>query len=341
MTSPEKFRPRTIVIAEIGVNHNGDLGLAKDLVRAARDAGADYAKFQTFSSAELATAEAPLALYQEASTAAGSQRGLLAGLELPLGDFVELRDFCLAEGIGFLTTAHDFGSLEFVLELGLDFIKVPSGDLTNLLLFERIGREDTPVILSTGMGYLNEVQSAIVELERAGLDRDKVTVLQCTTNYPAPLEEANLRAMVAMGESLSVKIGYSDHTEGAIASVAAVALGATIIEKHLTLDQSMAGPDHSASANPEQFTELVTLIRGVEAALGDSEKEPSRSELVNRDVVRKSIVALRQIAQGEVFSEANIGVKRPGTGISPMRWHEVLGRSAHRDFSADELIELP
>jgi N-acetylneuraminate synthase len=331
----------TAVIAEIGVNHNGDLKTARNLVLAARDAGADYAKFQTFSADDLATEGAPVAAYQEKSARDLSQRDMLRGLELSQGDFAELKGVCESSGIGFLTTAHDFASLDFVLGLRLDYIKIPSGDLTNLPFLERISAEGTPVILSTGMGELREVEAALLVLEQSGLSREMVTVLQCTTNYPAPLEEANLRAMVAMGENLAVKVGYSDHTQGTAASIAAVALGATVIEKHLTLDQSMPGPDHSASSTPEEFADMVASIRAVELALGSSEKAPAFSESANRDVVRKSIVAVRPIVKGEVFSPQNIGVKRPGTGISPMAWHEVVGLSAYRDFAVDDLIELP
>lgn len=331
----------TVVIAEIGVNHNGDLHTARSLVLAARDAGADYAKFQTFSADDLATEGAPVAAYQEKSASDLSQRNMLRGLELSQGDFAELKGFCESSGIGFLTTAHDFVSLAFVLGLGLDYIKVPSGDLTNLPFLERIAGEGTPIILSTGMGDLREVEAALLVLENSGLSRDMVTVLQCTTNYPAPLEEANLRAMVAIGDNLAVKVGYSDHTQGTAASIAAVALGATVIEKHLTLDQSMPGPDHSASSTPEEFADMVASIRAVELALGSSEKAPTVSEFANRDVVRKSIVAVRPIVKGEVFSPQNIGVKRPGTGLSPMAWHEVVGLSADRDFAVDDMIELP
>jgi N-acetylneuraminate synthase len=333
--------PPTVVIAEIGVNHNGDLGIAKSLILAAQSAGANYAKFQTFSAADLVTETAPVAEYQEKAAGELTQREMLSDLELSHPDFSELRDFCGATGIGFLTTAHDFASLDFVLGLGLDFIKVPSGDLTNLPFLERIAQEAIPVILSTGMGYLDEVEGALGVLERSGLPRPMVTVLQCTTNYPAPLEEANLRAMVSMGERLGVKVGYSDHTEGSAASIAAVALGATVIEKHLTLDRSMPGPDHSASANPEEFARMVASIRAVESAMGSPKKAPTTSEAPNRDIVRKSLVALGPISSGEVFSVDNVGVKRPGTGLSPMMWHEVLGLVAPRDFNSDEFIELP
>ena len=339
--SPDTKAPRTVVIAEIGVNHNGDVAAAKQLISAARDAGADYAKFQTFSADDLVTADAAVATYQQPAAGGGTQQDMLRSLELTHDDFRELKAFCQSLGIGFLTTAHDFRSLDFVLGLDLDYIKIPSGDLTNRPLLERVAGEGTKIILSTGMGSFDEVAQAVEVLEHSGLNREMVTVLQCTTNYPAPLEEANLSAMVSMGEQLAVGIGYSDHTDGNDTSVAAVALGARIIEKHLTLDRSLPGPDHAASANPSEFAAMVRSIRAVEKALGSDVKAPGPTETPNRDIVRKSLVALMPIGTGDDFTSENIGVKRPGTGISPMRWHEVVGTTAHRDFQVDELIELP
>jgi N,N'-diacetyllegionaminate synthase len=339
--SPDTKAPRTVVIAEIGVNHNGDVAAAKQLISAARDAGADYAKFQTFSADDLVTADAAVATYQQPAAGGGTQQDMLRSLELTHDDFRELKAFCQSLGIGFLTTAHDFRSLDFVLGLDLDYIKIPSGDLTNRPLLERVAAEGTKIILSTGMGSFDEVAQAVEVLEHSGLNREMVTVLQCTTNYPAPLEEANLSAMVSMGEQLAVGIGYSDHTDGNDTSVAAVALGARIIEKHLTLDRSLPGPDHAASANPSEFAAMVRSIRAVEKALGSDVKAPGPTETPNRDIVRKSLVALMPIGTGDDFTSENIGVKRPGTGISPMRWHEVVGTTAHRDFQVDELIELP
>jgi N,N'-diacetyllegionaminate synthase len=333
--------PHTVVIAEIGVNHNGDVALAKHMISAARDAGADYAKFQTFSAEALVTSDAGVAAYQQPAARGGTQQEMLRCLELTHADFREIKAFSESLGIGFLTTAHDFMSLDFVLTLNLDYLKIPSGDLTNRPLLERVAGEGTKIILSTGMGSFDEVAQAVDVLEQSGLNRELVTVLQCTTNYPAPLEEANLRAMVSMGEQLAVGIGYSDHTDGSDASVAAVALGARIIEKHLTLDRSMPGPDHAASADPAGFAAMVCSIRAVETALGSAVKAPGETEAPNRDIVRKSLVALRPIGAGDEFTSQNIGVKRPGTGISPMRWHDVVGATAHRDFQADELIDLP
>lgn len=337
-----KFLQRSpaIVIAEIGVNHNGDLDIARELVLAARDAGADYAKFQTFRAEELVTPEAGVADYQRVSVGEISQRDMLTSLQLSHQDFRDLKSFCETAGIGFLTTAHDFESMEFVFGLNLDFIKVPSGDLTNRPFLESVGKQGTPILLSTGMGTYKEVEDALEVLEGVGLDRDQVTVLQCTTNYPAPLEEANVLAMVEMGKRLSVPVGYSDHTSGSEAALAAVALGARVIEKHFTLDKSLPGPDHAASADIAELQGLVQRIRSLEIALGSPEKNPSPTEAPNRLVVRKSLVALRSIQRGEIFSSQNVGVKRPGTGISPMLWHDVIGTVAHRSFSADDLIEL-
>ena len=333
--------PHTVVIAEVGVNHNGDVALAKQIISAARDAGADFAKFQTFGADDLVTADAGVAAYQQPAARGGTQQDMLRSLELTHDDFHELKAFCQSLGIGFLTTAHDFRSLDFVLSLNLDYIKIPSGDLTNRPMLERVACKGIRTILSTGMGSFGEVAQAVEVLEQSGLNREMVTVLQCTTNYPAPLEEANLRAMVSMGEQLAVGIGYSDHTDGNDTSVAAVALGARIVEKHLTLDRSLPGPDHAASANPSEFAAMVRSIRAVEIALGTDVKAPGLTEAPNRDVVRKSLVALMPIGAGDEFTSENIGVKRPGTGISPMRWHDIVGGTAHRDFQVDELIELP
>ena len=339
--SPNTQAPPTVVIAEIGVNHNGDIAVAKQLIVAAHDAGADYAKFQTFSAGDLVIANSGVAMYQQLAARGGTQQDMLRSLELTHDDFVELKAFCQSLGIGFLTTAHDFRSLDFVMSLNLDYIKIPSGDLTNRPLLERVAGEGTKIILSTGMGSFDEVAQAVEVLEQSGSNREMVTVLQCTTNYPAPLEEANLRAMLSMAEQLGVGIGYSDHTDGNDTSIAAVALGALMIEKHLTLDRSLPGPDNAASANPSEFTAMVRSIRAVEIALGSDVKAPGPTEAPNRDIVRKSLVALKPIGAGDEFTSHNVGVKRPGTGISPMRWHEVVGGTAHRDFQVDELIDLP
>lgn len=331
----------TVVIAEIGVNHNGSMDLAKELVRHAHAAGADYAKFQTFRAENLASQDAPLANYQQTSLDDGSQRKLLKQLELADDDFLELKQYSSEVGVGFITTAHDLESAEFVLSMNLDFVKVPSGDVTNLPFLERVALAGRPVLLSTGMANYDEVQAAVTALTSAGLNPQEVTIMQCTTEYPAPADEANLLAMVAMGGKLNVPVGYSDHTLGHITAVAAVALGARVIEKHLTLDKTLPGPDHSASLEPDEFREMVQAIRTVEVALGDGLKKTQPSEAQNRDIVRKSIVAKRFISQGEQFKKESLAVMRPGFGLSPMLWHEVIGEVAHRDFQPDEPIELP
>jgi N,N'-diacetyllegionaminate synthase len=328
------------VIAEIGVNHNGFLAVAQQLVREVAAAGADYAKFQTFRAGELASPGAKLAKYQTTNSNFESQFALLKSLELTDSDFLTLQKTCEDNGVGFLSTAHDFESAEFLFGLRLDYIKVPSGDLTNVRFLELVATQLAPVLLSTGMATMAEVQMALQVLESGGLPRDMVTVLQCTTNYPAPVDEANLRAMVTMGAELGVSIGYSDHTIGVDASLAAVALGASVIEKHVTLDRKMPGPDHAASIESKEFRALVRSIRLVESALGSPQKGPTASEEAQRAVVRKSIMASRQILAGERFTEENVTLKRPGTGISAARWHEVLGTIARRDYHPDDMVEM-
>ena len=328
------------VIAEIGVNHNGSLESAQRLVDACSDAGADLAKFQTFRASDLASVDAPLADYQKTSSGSRGQRDLLASLELSQEQFLELRDYCHERNIGFLTTAHDFTSAEFVMDLKSDFIKVPSGDLTNLPFLQLVGRQGAPVLLSTGASDLAEVGEAINVLESAGLARSHLTIMQCTTEYPAPASEANLLAMVEMGKRWGVAIGFSDHTAGDTAAIAAVALGATVLEKHITLDRSMTGPDHAASLEPSEFSRLVASVRRVRELRGESEKAVTPSEEKNRDVVRKSIVASRRIRTGDLLHDGHLGVTRPGTGVSPMRWPEVVGTRAHRGYLPGEMIEL-
>jgi N,N'-diacetyllegionaminate synthase len=333
-------RSGTIVIAEIGVNHNGSIDMAKELIQHAHAAGADYAKFQTFRSESLASANAPLAGYQKASSGHDSQQGLLKQFELSDAAFVELQQYASQVGIGFLTTGHDQESAEFVLGMKLDFVKIPSGDITNLPFLERVARAGQAVLLSTGMANYDEVEAAVRVLTSGGIGKNDVTVMQCTTEYPAPVEEANLLAMVAMGERLTVPIGYSDHTLGHVTAVAAVALGARVIEKHLTSDRTLPGPDHSASLEPDEFKAMVDAIRTVEVALGDGVKKTQPSEVQNKNIVRKSIAAKAMIKQGERFEEENLVAMRPGFGLSPMMWHEVVGKVAARDFHPDEPIEL-
>ena len=330
-----------LIIAEAGVNHNGDLALAKSLIDAAAEAGADIVKFQTFKADRLATPAATKADYQNRTTdAAESQREMLRRLELTPEMHVELQAHCQARNIAFLSTGFDIESIDYLAGIGLRCFKIPSGEITNLPYLRHIGAYGGEVILSSGMASLDEVRDAVRALETAGTGRDRIVVLHCTTEYPAPVEDVNLRAMRAMGESLGVRVGYSDHTRGIEVAIAAVALGAVVIEKHFTLDRDLPGPDHQASLEPAELKALVHSIRNVEMALGDGVKRPTAGEAKNRLVVRKSIVASRSIAAGEVFGEHNLTTKRPGNGLSPMRWDEVVGQCARRHFAVDELIEL-
>ena len=332
---------KTLIIAEAGVNHNGDMGIACRLIDAAADAGADIVKFQTFSAERLVTKEAQKASYQKATTNPDeSQFSLLKALELSHEQHIFLKEYCDKRSIEFFSTAFDIEGLDYLMSLGFDRTKIPSGEITNLPYLRKVGDFGQQVILSTGMSSLEEIDAAIVVLEKAGTPRQLVTVLHCNTEYPTPFQDVNLLAMNSIRNALGVKVGYSDHTKGIEVSIAAVALGAEVIEKHITLDRKMSGPDHLASIEPNELKEMVSAIRNIEVALGDGIKKPSASELKNRPVARKSIVALRNIVKGEVFDDKNLTVKRPGTGISPMQWDEVLGRHAQRDFLIDELIDL-
>jgi len=332
---------KTLVIAEAGVNHNGQLKLAKQLVAAAAAAGADLIKFQSFAAGSLVAQGAPKARYQEVTT--GSTEGqyeMVKRLELSRADHEELLAECRRHGIDFFSTAFDAENFDMLTGLGLGMVKIASGEITNLPLLRYMTRLRKPVLLSTGMARLGEIEDAIEVVEAAGTPRDLITLLHCTTEYPAPPAEVNLRAMVAMKHAFGVQVGYSDHTRGIEMPIAAVALGARVIEKHFTLDHSLPGPDHQASLEPDDLAAMVSAIRNVEQALGDGIKRPTASEIRNRSVARKSLVAARPIAAGEVFTAENVGAKRPGTGISPMRWDEVMGRTAPRAFAADELIAL-
>jgi N,N'-diacetyllegionaminate synthase len=332
---------KTLIIAEAGVNHNGDMAMAMQLIAAAKSAGADIVKFQTFKTGNLVTKLADKAEYQKSTTSASeNQYEMIRKLELSQADHEMLIDECQRQGIRFLSTAFDTESFDMLLSLGLDQVKIPSGELTNLPLLRYMTRLGMPVMLSTGMATLGEIETAIEEIELAGTQRDRITVLHCTTEYPAPMEDVNLRAMVSMKAALGVEVGYSDHTPGIEIPIAAVALGARVIEKHFTLNRTLPGPDHQASLEPHELKAMVDAIRNVEIALGDGVKRPSASELKNKPIARKSLVAIKSIRAGETFSAENIGTKRPGNGISPMRWDEVIGRPAPRDFAIDELIEL-
>ena len=335
MTSSTK----TLIIAEAGVNHNGDLELAKQLIDAAADADADVVKFQTFQANQLVTNQAEQALYQQKAIGKKqSQLSMLQQLELKPDQHEELINYCKHKNIEFLSTAFDSESIELLASLQIKRWKIPSGEITNLPYLRRIGSQREPIILSTGMANLGEIEAAIKVLEKAGSSRNQITVLHCTTEYPAPFEEVNLRAMRSIAEAFGVDVGYSDHTKGIAIPIAAVGMGATIIEKHLTLDRNLPGPDHKASLEPTDFAAMVCGIRSVEKALGDGIKQPTVSEEANLKVVRKSLVAARPIRSGEIFSANNITAKRPGTGISPMHWDDWIGRQASRDFSTDELI---
>lgn len=330
----------TLVIAEAGVNHNGDLNLAFRLVEAAANAGADVVKFQTFDAKQLATAGAGKASYQKELTGeVESQRDMLQRLQLTKEDHLRLINHCRQIGIEFLSTAFDPDSIELLSSLNIQRWKIPSGEITNLPYLRKIGCLKQPVILSTGMASLGDIESAIDVLEQAGTLRNQITVLHCTTEYPAPLDEVNLCAMQTIGKAFGVLVGYSDHTEGIAIPIAAVAMGANVIEKHLTLDRTMEGPDHRASLEPDQFASMVQGIRSVELALGDGIKRPTVSERANLPIVRKSIVASRPIQVGEPFTAENITAKRPGIGISPMHWDAQIGRVARRAYAPDELIE--
>lgn len=329
------------VIAEAGVNHNGSLDTALALVDAAASAGADAVKFQTFRADALVAAGAPKAAYQQATTSAEeSQLDMIRHLELDEEAHVALIARARDRGIEFLSAPFDLESVEMLARLGLGTFKLPSGAVTDLPLLRAVGRLGIAVILSTGMATLDEVRAALEALEAAGTSRMQVTVLHCTTEYPADPADVNLHAMRTMAEELGVAVGYSDHTTGITIPIAAAALGATVIEKHFTLDRTMPGPDHRASLESAELAEMIRAIRTVEVALGDGLKVPAPTELDNARVARKSITAARRIGAGERFSDDNLTTKRPGTGMSPMRWDDVVGRTASRDFEKDEAIEL-
>lgn len=332
---------RTLIIAEAGVNHNGDLAVARNLIDVAAQAGADLAKFQTFRADRLVTTRAKKADYQARTGDAGeSQHAMLQRLELTREMHEALIAHCGIRGIGFFSTGFDSESTDLLAQLGVNLFKVPSGEITNLPHLRHVGRYGKPVLLSTGMATLGEIEAALEVLEQAGTSRDRITVLHCNTEYPTPMGDVNLRAMLSIREALGVAVGYSDHTLGMEVAIAAVALGATVIEKHFTLDRRLPGPDHQVSLEPPELAAMVSAIRNIELAMGDGIKRPTASEAKNKPISRKSLVASCAIRAGEFFTAANLTVKRPGTGLSPMRWDEVLGRKAPRDFDFDEIIEL-
>lgn len=334
-----------LIIAEAGVNHNADPVLARDMIFAAKEAGADYVKFQTAIPELVISSIAPKAAYQKDLTGDGeSQLDMCRKLHFPIDYYVTIKEICEEAGIGFCSTPFDIPSLEFLVKLGIDFVKVPSGEITNRPLLNAVARAGLPVILSTGMSTLPEVERAVDELinplsGQGSVRRDEITVLQCNTQYPTPFADVNLLAMPEMGRRLGLKYGYSDHTPGISIPLAAVALGAAVIEKHFTLSRSLPGPDHKASLEPSELREMVVQIRNVEAALGSAEKAVTPSERDNIAIARKSVVAARPIRKGEVFTEENITVKRPGDGISAWDFYSLLGKTAHKDFPYDHLIE--
>ena len=332
---------RTLIIAEAGVNHNGDLALAKQLIDAAADAGADLVKFQTFNADRQVTPTAAKAEYQTQTTdGIESQYEMLQRLELTLTMHHELIAHCAKRKIGFFSTGFDIESVDLLVSLGQDQFKIPSGEITNLPYLRHIGKLQKTVIISTGMATLGDIEAAINELERAGTPRARMTVLHCTTEYPTPMIEVNLRAMQSIHAAFGVDVGYSDHTTGFEVAIAAVAMGATVSEQHFSLDRNLPGPDHKASLEPEELKAMVAAIRNIEIALGDGIKRITPSEAKNRPIARKSLVATQPIQVGEIFSVNNITTKRPGTGITPMLWDEIIGRPAPRNFAKDELIEL-
>lgn len=332
---------KTLIIAEAGVNHNGDIALAKQLIEVAAAAGADLVKFQTFTADRLATVDAVKATYQrQTGDADESQHAMLKRLELSHAEHQILIEHCRQCNIEFFSTGFDIPSIDMLVSLGIQRLKAPSGELTNLPYLRHMGGQGRPVILSTGMATLGEVEAAIEVLMSAGISRDDITVLHCNTEYPTPMVDVNLRAMQSIQAAFGVKVGYSDHTAGIEVGIAAVSMGACIIEKHFTLDRTLPGPDHRASLEPAELKSMVHAIRNIELALGNGIKRPSASELHNKPIARKSIVAARPIRAGETFSADNMTAKRPGTGLSPMCWDEVIGHIAPRDFATDELIIL-
>ncbi|MBM0660068.1 N-acetylneuraminate synthase [Capnocytophaga genosp. AHN8471] len=333
---------KVIVIAEAGVNHNGDITKAKALIDKGAEAGVDYVKFQTFKAGNLVTKQAKRAAYQDRNTQDNdTQYEMLKKLELSQAVHQELIDYCAQKGVQFLSTGFDFESLEFLAGLGITIAKIPSGEITNLPYLRKVATLFPEVILSTGMANISEIKDAVKVLTDNGVSKDKITVLHCNTEYPTPMEDVNLKAMLHIHRELGVPVGYSDHTLGIEVPIAAVALGAMVIEKHFTLDKTLPGPDHKASLEPEELKAMVIAIRNIEKAIGGSGlKEVSKSEAKNKPIVRKSIVAAKKIVKGESFTIENLTVKRPGTGISPMQWDEVIGKTAKKDFEEDDLIEL-
>lgn len=336
------MRDKVLIIAEAGVNHNGSLEIAKRLVDEASSAGVDIIKFQTFKAEKLVSKSAKQADYQKKNIGKReeSQYAMLKKLELSNEQHEELIAYCNLKNIRFFSTAFDMDSIDYLHSLKLGLWKIPSGEITNYPYLKKIASYKEPVILSTGMCELTDIENAINVLVTNGVSKDTITVLHCNTEYPTPMEDVNLKAMLEIKEKFGVKIGYSDHTEGIEVPIAAVALGATVIEKHFTLDKNMEGPDHKASLEPSELKAMVKSIRNIEQALGTGHKTISESERKNIEIARKSIVAAKDIKEGEIFTEENLTIKRPGNGISPMEWENIIGKVAKCDFQEEELIEL-
>lgn len=331
----------TVIIAEAGVNHNGSLEMAMRMVDAAKECGVDYIKFQTGIPEKLISCFAEMAEYQKTNVGkVESQLDMVRKISLRIDEFRPLKEYCDKVGVKFCSTPFDLTSVDVLADLGMDFMKIPSGEITNLPYLRKIAGLGMPVIMSTGMSRIGEIEDAMAVLTGNGLSKDKITLLHCNTEYPTPFEDVNLKAMNTLKECFGVKVGYSDHTKGIEVPVAAVAMGAEVIEKHFTLDRTLPGPDHVASLEPQELKAMVSAIRNIEKAVGTGFKSVSMSEEKNIKIARKSIVAARDIKCGEVFTEENLTVKRPGNGISPMRWDEVLGRKAERDFVYDEPVQI-
>lgn len=334
---------KVLIIAEAGVNHNGSLENAFKLIDAAVDSGVDYVKFQTFKSENLVSKSAKKADYQIQNTgnSTDSQYEMLKKLELSHESHELLIDYCKQKNIQFFSTAFDLDSLEYLKKIGLDLVKIPSGEITNLPYLRKAAQLFNKVILSTGMCTMEDIEAAINVFLTENISKENITILHCNTEYPTPMNDVNLKAMLSIQKEFGTAVGYSDHTLGIEVPVAAVALGASVIEKHFTLDNTMEGPDHAASLEPHELKQMVKAIRNIEQAIsGDGIKTPSESEMKNIEIARKSIVASTSISKGEIFTEENLTIKRPGTGISPMKWDEVIGKFAQKDYLTDDLIEI-
>jgi N,N'-diacetyllegionaminate synthase len=333
---------QTIIIAEAGVNHNGDIKKAQQLIEVAADSGADYVKFQTFKSEKLVTPLAAMAPYQvQGKLTAKSQYQMLKELELSREDHLKLIEHCKRMNIKFLSTAFEIESANLLAALGQKIFKIPSGEITNLPFLQHVSNLAEKVIISTGMATINEISSALSIFKKSRISTKNITILHCTSSYPVPMNEVNLLAMQSLKKIFKLDVGYSDHSLGIEIPIAAVSLGATIIEKHFTLDRNLTGPDHAASLEPLELKSMVKAIRNIEVALGDGVKAPMPSEIENREIVRKSIVALRAINKGDIFNSDNLTTKRPGSGVSPMAWDRVVGKVSERAYLADELIDEP